>query len=146
RPVHIRQQRDKHPAPYPCHKDFRRVQRTLQKRVLWRVQGRALPSSAPRYLHPTSPRGGRTLSDLFEQFVKIAENQLFCRILLTAHFHSNCGKPRGKKPCFCLISQQSTDFSTDLWKNSGTSPQHLPPKEQLAKLPKSATYTEKQSR
>ena len=55
RPIPWREQ-NKHPASYPCHKDFRRVQRTLQKRVLWRVQGRALPSSAPRYLHPDNPQ------------------------------------------------------------------------------------------
>ncbi|MBQ7322749.1 MAG: hypothetical protein IJW99_11675, partial [Clostridia bacterium] len=36
--------------------DFRRVKGTLQKRVpLW-VQGKALPSSAPRYLHPDKPK------------------------------------------------------------------------------------------
>ena len=29
-------------------------------------------------------------------FVKIAENELFCRILLTSSFHSNCGQSRGK--------------------------------------------------
>ncbi|MBQ7322100.1 MAG: hypothetical protein IJW99_08390, partial [Clostridia bacterium] len=38
-------------------KAFEGVQRELfSKSSLWRVQGRALPSSAPRYLHPDKPK------------------------------------------------------------------------------------------
>ena len=78
------------------------------------------------------------------QFVKIAENEVFCRILLTRYFHSNCGKHRGKILGKCLFSQQSTEFSTKLWKTDPTYPQDMPSKTVLSKSPKSTLYTKKQ--
>ena len=54
---------------------------------------------AGKGLHGGEGGGKSGLETSFDAlFVKIAENQLFWRILLTSAFHSNCGQSRGKMP------------------------------------------------